>query len=99
MAPLYKLMEKDHKWLWSAECHNTFMKCKELLTCKAVLAHYDSAKPIELACGASGYGLGIVLSHTLSDGEHSIAFASCRLIKAKRNYSQIKKDALQKLLV
>ena len=75
MAPLYKLMEKDHKWLWSAEYHNTFMKCKELFTCKAVLAHYDSAKPIKLACGASGYGLGIVLLHTLNDGEHPMAFA------------------------
>ena len=45
MTPLYKLMEKDHKWLWSAECQDAFLKCKELLTCEAVLAHYDSAKP------------------------------------------------------
>ena len=24
MTPLYKLMEKDHKWLWSAECQDAF---------------------------------------------------------------------------
>ena len=94
MAPLYKLMEKDHKWVWSAECHNAFLKCKELLTCEAVLAHYDSAKPIKLACDASAYGLGAVLSHTLDDGEHPVAFASCRLTKAESNYSQIEKEAL-----
>ena len=94
MTPLYKLMEKDHKWLWSAECQDAFLKCKELLTCEAVLAHYDSAKPIKLACDASAYGLGAVLSHTLQDGERPVAFASQRLTKAERNYSQIEKEAL-----
>ena len=58
MAPLHKLMEKHLKWVWSAECHNAFLKCKELLTCEEVQAHYDSAKPIKLACDASAYGLG-----------------------------------------
>ena len=24
MAPLHKLIEKNHKWSWSAECHNVF---------------------------------------------------------------------------
>ena len=87
-------MEKDHKWLWSAECQDAFLKCKELLTCEAVLAHYDSAKPIKLACDASAYGLGVVLSHTLQDGEQLVAFASRRLKKPKVNYSQIEKEAL-----
>ena len=93
MTPLYKLMEKDHKWLWSAECQDAFFKYKELLTCEAVLAHYDSVKPIKLACDASTYGLEVVLSHTLQDREHLVAFASRRLTKAKRNYSRIEKEA------
>ena len=74
MTPLYKLMEKDHKWLWSAECQDAFLKCKELLTCEAVLTHYDSAKHIKLACDDSAYG------HTLQDGERPVAFASRRFI-------------------
>ena len=37
---------------------------------------------------------GLVLSHTLDDGEHPVAFTSRTLIKAERNYSQIKKEAL-----
>ena len=39
MAPLYKLMENNHKCSWTEECHNAYLKCKEMLTCDAVLAH------------------------------------------------------------
>ena len=73
---MYRLMEKDHKWLWTKECHNALLKCKEMLTSKAVLAHYDSTKPLKLACDASAYELGAVLSHTLDDGEYLIVFNS-----------------------
>ena len=44
-----------------------------------------------LACEASAYGLGAVLSHT---SDKSIAVASRTLSKAELNYSQIKKEAL-----
>ena len=96
MTPLYKLMEKNHKWSWTEECHYAYLKCKEMLTCDAVLAHYDSTKPIKLACNASGYGLGAVLS---DDGEHPVAFTSLTLAKAERNYNQIEKEALVLALV
>ena len=67
MGPLYKLLEKNHKWSWTdaEECHHAYLKCKEMLTCDAVLAHYDSTKPMKLACDVSAYGLGTVISHTL----------------------------------
>ena len=94
MAPLYKLMEKDRKWEWTEECNKAFLKCKDMLTCDAVLVHYDSTKPIKLACDASSYGLGAVLSHLCDDGEHPIAFMSRILTRAERNYSQIEKEAL-----
>jgi len=48
-APLYKLMEKDCKWEWTDDCNQAFLKCKDMLTCDAVLVHYDSTKPTKLA--------------------------------------------------
>ena len=59
-----------------------------------MLTHYDPAMPLKLACHASAYGLGVVLSHVLpSNEEKPIAFASRSLSKAKKNYSQIGKEA------
>ena len=75
-------------------CNLAFLKCKAMLMCDAALVHYDSAKPIKLACGAFSYGLGAVLSHVCDDGEHPISFVSRTLTKADRNYSHTEKEAL-----
>ena len=86
LAPLYKLLEKDQVWNWTPECENTFCKCQSVLSSSAVLVHYDNNQPLKLACDASSYGLGAVLSHVFTDGERPIAFASRTLNKAERNY-------------
>ena len=60
-----------------------------------MLAHYDPDLPVRVACDASPYGLGAVLSHVMADGsEKPVAFASRTLNRAERNYSQIDKEAL-----
>lgn len=60
-----------------------------------MLVHCDSALLLTLACGASAYGIGAVIQHTLPGGiEHPIAYASRTLNQADTKYSQIEKEAL-----
>lgn len=66
-----------------------------MLTQAPCLAYYDSNLPLQLACDASSYGLGCVLSCVFPDGnERPIAYASRVLSQSERNYSQIQKEAL-----
>lgn len=60
-----------------------------------MLVHYDSGLPLKLTCDASPLGLGAVLSHVFPGGEiKPIAFTSCTLTVAERNYSQLDREAL-----
>jgi len=93
--PLNKLLCKDVKWQWNKECDSAFSSLKKQLASQSVLVHYDVNLPVKLACDASSYGLGVVISHIMPDqSERPIAYASQSLSKAEKNYSQIEKEAL-----
>ena len=95
LAPLYKLLKQDEAWHWSSEQEAAFQDVKTSLLSPQILAHFDDSKPIIMACDASPFGVGAILSHILPDGsEHPVAYASGSLSPAERNYSHLDKEAL-----
>ena len=71
------------------------MRSKSELVADKVLVPYDEKRKLILACDASPYGVGAMISHVMDDGEERpITFASRTLTKNERNYSQIEKEAL-----
>ena len=94
LTPLHRLLQKKSTWTWGPEQQGAFDRVKGILTSDSVLAHYDPSKPLILACDASLYGVGAVLSHKLDDGsERPVAYASRSLGPAEK-YSQLDKEGL-----
>ena len=99
-APLYSLLRKTAQWCWGQAQQSAFEKVKTLLQSSDLLVHFDPQKEIILACDASPYGVGAVLSHCMEDGsERPIAYASRSLSIAERKYSHLDKEALAIVLV
>ena len=89
---LHELPRKGVKWAWTEESEKAFVCSKSELVTDKVLVPYDEKI---LACDASPYGVGVVISHVMDDGEERpIAFASRTLTKSERNFLQIEKEAL-----
>ena len=94
LKPLHNLLCKEEAWKWTASCQEAFQKAKDSLTASEVLTHFNPLFPIQLACDASPYGVGAVISHVLPNSEEKpIAFAQRTLNKAETNYSQLEREA------
>ncbi|KAG8185029.1 hypothetical protein JTE90_017052 [Oedothorax gibbosus] len=95
LEPLHRLLDKNSPWEWLDIHQEAFQKAKQLLQSDAVLTHYDPDQPLVLACDASPYGVGAVLSNITEEGdEKPIAYGSKTLQAAERNYAQIDREAL-----
>ena len=95
LAPLYLLLKCNQSCCWKAAKEKAFTKSKELLTSSRVIVHFDPELDIILACDASAYGIGVVLSQCMSDGrKKSIDFVSRMLTEAGKKYSQVVKECL-----
>ena len=94
LSPLCLLLHKGKSWKWRETERHAFEKARSTLTSTSVLVHYDPGKELVLACDASSYGIGAVLSHPSEDGmqHRPPAFASRTLAPAERNYSQLERE-------
>ena len=94
LAPLHRLLQKNVRWEWTDDYQKAFKACKEGLTSDSLLVHNDLNRTLRLACDASSYGLGAVLSHVMEDGQkRPIAYASLPLSSGEKNYAQIEREA------
>ena len=72
-----------------------FERSKELLLSSQLLVHFDPSMEIRLACDASAYSIGAVLSHKMPNGsEKPVGFISRTLTDAEKKYSQTEKEGL-----
>ncbi|XP_058803777.1 uncharacterized protein K02A2.6-like [Phymastichus coffea] len=80
LAPLYNLLKKNCKFVWSKECQTAFVSTKTAFTSDTCLTFFDPSRPLILATDASPVGVGAVISHSFEDGsERPIQFASQKL--------------------
>ena len=94
-GPLYKLMKKDKKWMWTDEEQTSFESLIEALASDPVLGHprHDFEGWI-VDCDASGIALGAVLSQVQDGKEVVIRYASKYLSEAQRRYCTTKRELL-----
>jgi hypothetical protein len=88
LNPLYKLLSKDTKFLWTDECQKSFDTIKQYLISSPILAIYNPNEECILFTDASKIGLGAVLKQKQSNGKlHPIAYFSKKLLPYQTNYS------------
>lgn len=67
LATVARSLKQSTPWHWKTEQQEAFDKSKKLLTSSQLLVHFNPELEI-LACDASDYGIGAVLSHLMPDG-------------------------------
>ena len=67
LAQLYRLLHRGCEWKWAEPEEEAFAETL-LIASQLHAINYGPELPLVLACDASSYGIGAVLSHRLSDG-------------------------------
>jgi hypothetical protein len=83
---LHNLTGDGVDFVWTEECQQAFNNLKEELCTQTLLTRFDPRKQLVMACDASPYGVGAIISHREEDGsETPIAYASRTLSNAESN--------------
>ena len=92
--PLYKLLEKDEKFEWDAECQEKFEELKAYLTTTPIVRAPDWHLPFEVMCNVSDLAVGAVLGQRVEGKPYVVYYASKTLNEAQRNYTTSEKELL-----
>ena len=95
--PFLQFLRKE--WNWIEQQKNALQESKNLLVSSKVLVHFITLTDLILACDASPYGFGGLLSHKMQDGsERPIGYAVRTLMPAEINCHHDEKEGLTVML-
>jgi len=93
-SPLYKLLKKDAKFVWSEAQENAFEHLKSKLINRPILQYPDFSKEFILTTDASNSGLGAMLSQGPVGRDLLVAYASRSVNNAETHYTTSEKELL-----
>ena len=91
---LYKLLEKDSKFICDAGCQKSFEELKAYLTTALIVRAPNWQLPFEVMCDASDMAIGAVLGQREGGKPYVVYYASKTLNEAQRNYTTTEKELL-----
>ena len=83
--PLYKLLEKDAKFIWGEDCQRSFKELKTYLTTAPIMRAPNWQLPFEVMCDASDLTIGAVLGQREGGKPYVVYYACKTLNEARRN--------------
>ena len=92
--PLYKLLEKDVKFIWDADCQKSFKELKAYLTTTPIVRAPNWRLPFEVMCDASDLAIRAVLRQREGEKPYVVYYASKTLNEARRNYTTTENELL-----
>ena len=92
--PLYKLLEKDAKFIWDADCQKSFEELKAYLTTAPIVRAPNWQLPFEVMCDASDLDIRVVLRQREGGKPNVVYYVSKTLNEAQRNYTTTENELL-----
>ena len=93
-APLYALLKKDVKFLWTEQCQQAFEELRHRLVTHPIIGFPDMNRRFILTTDASSTGLGYILSQKVDDKEVVISYGGRALRDAETRYSASEREML-----
>ncbi|CAN6459133.1 unnamed protein product [Victoria cruziana] len=92
--PLCDFLAKDVAFVFSEECHGSFLRLKEAMSSAPILRALDWSLPFEIMCDTSDYAVGEILGQWVEKKPVVIYYASKSLVDAQMHYTTTEKELL-----
>ena len=92
--PLYKLLEKDAKFIWDEDCQRSFEELKAYLTTALIVRAPNRKLPFKVMCDASDLAIGAILEQREGGKPYVVYYASKTLNETQRNYTTTEKELM-----